>query len=149
MVNAGRSGDTTNGGAGRIRDELARHDPDAVIAELGGKDLPSGLDPGTVERNLDYSLTQDRPGLLAGIAEPAMSVNVQGTLAEIWPRLAQRHDTRLFANLYAPLMAPPATEVAWMLLTDRIHASAKGIGGIVPELGPLVEDLITRVETAD
>ena len=150
VLNGGLSGDTTAGGRIRIGYSVARHRPDAVIVELGGNDLLLGFTPRTVEKNLDSILVQagkgDRPLLLVGIASPDLPPQRQREWAEMWPRVAARHDTLLMANLYQPLFDLPGDGYVQMLQRDGLHASAKGVALIVESLGPKVEELIARTE---
>lgn len=150
VLNGGLSGDTTAGGRVRIGYSLARHKPDAVIVELGGNDLIFGLSPKGAEDNLDSILSQagadDHPLLLVGIAQPGGDEAVRQQWADIWPRLAKKHDALLYANLYAPLFDLPPSDVPAMLQADRTHASAQGIKLIVEGLGPQVEALIGQVD---
>jgi acyl-CoA thioesterase I len=57
VLNAGVSGDTTQGGLARV-DWTLTPDVDALIVALGGNDLLRGLDPAVARANLD--------GILAG-----------------------------------------------------------------------------------
>lgn len=150
VLNGGLSGDTTAGGRVRVGYSLARHKPDAVIVELGGNDLLLGFGPKMVEDNLDSILVQagrgGKPLLLVGIASPDLTQSQQREWAEMWPRVAARHDTLLMANLYQPFFDMPGDSYRQMLQQDGLHASAKGVRLIVESLGPKVEELIARTE---
>lgn len=52
MINESISGDTTAGGLARLPDVLKRHQPQAVIIELGGNDGLRGLSPRAMTDNL-------------------------------------------------------------------------------------------------
>lgn len=149
VLNGGLSGDTTAGGRVRIGYSLARQKPDAVIVELGGNDMIAGLGWKGAEDNLDSILSQagkgETPLLLVGIANPRASGGDQLGWAAIWPRLAQKHDTLLYADLYAPLVARPQSEWAQLLQADGVHASAAGVRLIVAGLGPSTEALLAQV----
>lgn len=148
VLNGGLSGDTAAGGRVRIGYSLARYRPDAVIVELGANDLLMGFSPHMVEKNLDAILAQAgrerRPLLLVGIASPRTAPEAQRKWAEIWPRLADRHDALLLENLYQPLIDLPAEQQPDMLQQDGLHASARGVALIVESLGPKVEALIAQ-----
>lgn len=150
VLNGGLSGDTTAGGRIRIGYSVSRHKPDAVIVELGGNDLLLGFTPKAVEKNLNAILTQagrgGRPLLLVGIASPELEPALQREWAEIWPRIATRHDTLLMENLYQPLFDFPGGNYRKMLQKDGLHASAKGVRLIIESLGPKVEELIAQAE---
>ncbi|AUH66464.1 arylesterase [Paracoccus zhejiangensis] len=148
IVNRGLSGDTTYGGRVRIHWAL-RDGADAVIVQLGGNDMLLGWSSVQAEANLDAILTsagaKGRPLLLVGIHAPGKREDWRRGWAEIWPRLARRHDALLLPDLYAPLAAIPAGERKPFLLADGIHPSAKGVELLVGHLGPSVQALITRV----
>ncbi len=53
LVNASISGDTTAGGASRVKGELARHHPAVLVIALGANDGLRGLDLAQMRGNLD------------------------------------------------------------------------------------------------
>lgn len=150
IVNGGVSGDTTSDGRARIGETILRDQPDAVIVELGGNDLLMGRSPKEVEDNLDAVLDQigasKLPVLLVGIAAPTRDARLRRDWADIWPRLAQRHDTLLLENLYGPFFTLTKRELAHALQQDHVHASKAGVAMIVEALGPQVEALIEQTE---
>ncbi|MTH76514.1 arylesterase [Paracoccus aestuariivivens] len=150
VINDGASGHQTSDGKKRIASSLERFSPDAVIVELGGNDLISDVDPKVTEANLDSILAQagtdGRPLLLVGIARPERDRIRRQAWADIWPRLAQKHDALLLENLYGPFFGLTRRQQAKMLQQDRIHASAEGIKLIIESLGPKVEELVHEVE---
>jgi len=150
VLNGGASGDTTADGAARIDATIRRGQPDAVIVELGGNDLLSGVSPRRAERNLDVILSRigDRnlPALLVGIAGRERDEAQGRAWAEIWPRLARKHRALLLENLYEPFFTLPERELATVLQPDQVHASEAGVALIVEALGPSVEALIAETE---
>ncbi|WP_410218211.1 arylesterase [Paracoccus sp. (in: a-proteobacteria)] len=152
VIDGGLSGDTTYGGRVRIELSVRRHDPDAVIVELGGNDMLRGWQPATAEANLDAILTtakaRGRPVLLVGLAAPAGSKDWRRRWAGIWPRLAARHDVMLLPDLYAPLAAIAPEQRRPLLLPDGVHPSAAGVRLIVGHLGPVAAQLLRRVRKA-
>lgn len=149
VIDGGLSGDTTFGGRIRLPYAIARHDPDAVIVELGANDMLLRLDPALTEGNLDALLGTaaqgDRPVLLVGIGSPSRVASVRRRWADMWPRLAQRHDALLLQDLYAPLAAIPRHQLRAYLLADGLHPSPQGIELIVQALGPKVAQLVAQV----
>lgn len=153
ILNAGMSGDTTYGGRVRISLSLSRHAPvDAVIVELGGNDMLMGWDAAQTERNLDAILSQatasDRPVLLTGISDPRVHSKRQTQWQEIWPRLAERHDTLLLPNIYSPLITSSGAVRAGLLQQDGVHASTQGVDAIIEALAPKVVELIEKVRAS-
>lgn len=53
VVNASISGETTEGGASRIRSALADFDPEVVVVALGGNDGLRGFPPERIKANLE------------------------------------------------------------------------------------------------
>ena len=151
IVNGGLSGETTYGGRVRIGWSL-RRGADAVMVELGGNDMLAGFPPAQAEANLDAILTRagagGRPVLLVGIRSPARDRATQQEWAAIWPRLARRHGTLLWPDLYAPIAALAPVRRGAMLQADGLHPSAAGVRLIVQALGPSVLALIARLPAA-
>lgn len=149
MVNRGLSGDTTLGGRARLGFSL-RGGADAVIVELGGNDMLLGWSPEGAERNLDAILSragaEGRPVLLVGLHAPGRRQEWRQGWADIWPRLARRHNAVLLPDLYAPLAAIPRSQRGEYMLADGIHPSAKGVALLVDHLGPQVQQLIGRID---
>jgi len=148
LIDGGLSGDTTYGGRVRIGVSVRRHLPDAVMVALGGNDMLRGWRHDQAEANLDAILTTasqgTRPLLLVGIQAPGRDAAWRQGWAEIWPRLAARHDALLLPDLYAPLAAVPPGQRGPLLLRDGVHPSAQGIRMIVEHLGPVAADLVVR-----
>ena len=149
LINGGLSGDTTYGGRVRIELAMPRHDPDAVMVELGGNDMLRGWTAADAEPNLDAILARagrdGRPLLLVGIHAPAGPDDWRADWAALWPRLAERHGALLLPDLYAPLAAVAPELRGPLLQPDGIHASAQGIARIVAELGPVTARLVGRL----
>lgn len=149
VINAGISGDTTYGGRVRIGLSIRRHSPDAIIVELGGNDMLRKFDPVKSGQNLDAILTtaaQDgRPVLLVGIHAPAGDDNWRRAWSQLWPALANRHQTLLLQDLYAPLAEVAPDQRAPLLQDDGVHPSQLGVQRIVQHLGPVAAQLLARL----
>lgn len=150
LVNAGLSGDTTYGGRIRIGWSILRG-ADAIMVELGGNDMLTGIPVSKSEANLDAILTRatanGRPVLLVGIQAPPGDPEWRQEWADMWPRLADRHGVLLWSDLYAPISALPHHQRVSMLQSDGTHPSAAGVRLIVDALGPKVRDLLDAVKT--
>lgn len=149
LINAGISGDTTYGGRVRIGLSIRRHAPDAIIVELGGNDMLRKFDPVKSGQNLDAILTtatqERRPVLLVGIHAPAGEANWRNAWSQLWPALANRHQTLLLQDLYAPLAEVAPDQRASLLQNDGVHPSALGIQRIIQHLGPAAVQLLTKL----
>ncbi|WP_370207017.1 arylesterase [Pararhodobacter marinus] len=150
ILNAGVSGDTTSGGLARLDWTLA-DEPDAMIVALGGNDLLRGIDPALSRDNLDRILsrleTEQVPALLVGLPAPAnYGPEYQQDFAAMYPELAAEHDALLVPDMLAPLMARVESGAApeTVMQGDMVHPNATGVGLVVEQLGPVVEELLTR-----
>jgi acyl-CoA thioesterase-1 len=149
LINAGISGDTTYGGRVRIGLSIERHEPDAIIVELGGNDMLRKFDPVKSGQNLDAILTAatkgGRPVLLVGIHAPAGDADWRRGWSQLWPTLANRHQTLLLQDLYAPLAEVAPEDRALLLQDDGVHPSALGVQRIVQHLGPVTAQLLQKL----
>ena len=100
VVNAGVSGDTTQGGRNRLAWTLAEK-PDGLILVLGGNDMLRGLDPQAAYDNLDAMLevltSQQIPVLLCGmLASANLGAEYQQAFDSIYPRLAAKYEVSYY-----------------------------------------------------
>ena len=58
LVNASISGETTAGGLARLPELMAKHQPQAVLIELGGNDGLRGFPINQIENNLQQLIVQ-------------------------------------------------------------------------------------------
>ena len=152
VINAGVSGDTTAGGRARLDWTLAEP-ADAMLVALGGNDLLRGIDPAESRANLDAILArlgaEGVPALLAGLPAPGnYGPEFQAAFEAMYPELAQTHGALLMPDLLAPISEKHLTGQAFLELMqeDGIHPNAEGVAQVVEALGPLVEELLNRVE---
>ena len=150
VVNAGVSGDTTQGGLARIAWSLS-DDTDVLIVALGGNDMLRGIDPALVRSNLSGILqaaaSNTLPVLLIGIdASANFGPNYKADFDAIFPELASEYGTLHVQNFLGALLALPDRDVAFntYMQADRIHPNAEGVALIVEDIGPSVLDLIER-----
>jgi acyl-CoA thioesterase-1 len=137
VVNAGVSGDTTAGGLARIDWALA-DTPDYVLVELGANDGLRGIDPKTVEANLDAILTRikakgAKPILFGMAGFGNWGREYQEAYASLFPRLAERHGVPLYPFFLEGVAQDPALN-----LPDGMHPNAKGVEAIVARIAPFV-----------
>jgi len=152
LLNAGVSGDTTAGGLARI-DWTLTPDIKAVIVELGGNDILRGFDPAQSRKNLDGILAaiQARalPVLLIGMQAPAnYGAAYKAQFDAIYPDLAAKYDTLLFADYLAPILKGRSFAAALKddMQADGIHPNKTGVAVIVESLGPYVATLAKRIK---
>ena len=143
VVNAGVSGDTSAGGLARLEWTVGA-EPDLVIVELGGNDALRGLDPASVERNLDAIIGRLRAEgvavLLAGMrAPPNMGREYAREFETLYRDLAEKHRIGLYPFILDGVAAVPELNQA-----DGIHPNRAGVDVIVARILPLVQAELER-----
>jgi acyl-CoA thioesterase-1 len=146
VLNAGVSGDTAAAGLARLEWSLT-DDISCVILELGANDALRGLDPGQTEAALDQILIRlsekELPVLIAGMKAPRnMGKDYVDAFDSIFPRLAEKHKTRLYPFFLEGVAANPKLNQP-----DGLHPTAEGIDHIVARILPEVEQLIGQVSS--
>lgn len=145
--NAGVSGDTSAAGLARLKftlDGLART-PDLAIVGLGGNDMLRGLDPQQTKRNLLSICTALRergiPVVLTGmVAAPNLGQDYARRFNALFPEVAKQCGATLDPFFLQDVITDPK-----LMLGDRIHPNAAGIGKIVERLRPILASELTRV----
>lgn len=92
VVNASISGETTEGGATRIKAALEKFDPEVVVIALGGNDGLRGFPPDRMKRNLE---TMIKAGLDGGAEVVLLGIRIP-------PNYGQRY-TQAFEQVYRDL----------------------------------------------
>lgn len=124
VINASISGETTSGGAARLKQLLQRHQPQIVIIELGANDGLRGLSAKEMRANLEEMIRQSKSSsarvLLIGIRLPPNYGPVYTRAFEqSYSELAERHRTALLPFLFAGLEDSPRHFQA-----DNLHPTA-------------------------
>lgn len=151
VINAGVSGDTSQGGLARldwVLQTAGPDGPDAVIVELGANDGLRGIDPDVTYENLDRIVSRLRergvPILIAGMrAPPNLGREYVDAFNAIFPRLAAHHDVPLYPFFLQGVAAVPDLNQA-----DGIHPNREGVAEIVSSITPSVKALINQAENA-
>lgn len=148
VVNAGVSGDTTQGGLSRIEWTLTP-DIEALIVALGGNDVLRGLDPALSRANLrgilEVAADKNVPVLLIGMEAPGnYGPEYKQAFDAMYPELAAEFGARHLDSFFAGLMDEsddPADMVQYMQ-PDGIHPNEEGVSKIVEVVGPEVQALV-------
>jgi acyl-CoA thioesterase-1 len=145
VVNMGASGDTTAGGRARL-DWVLTDGADAVILALGANDMLRGIEPTESRGNLDAMLAtlnaRGLPVLLIGMEAPRnYGPGYKDAFDAIYPELAWKYGILLDSHFLAGLVDEPT-----LFQDDGLHPNAAGVAMMVDRLGPIVLDLIARVE---
>jgi acyl-CoA thioesterase-1 len=149
LLNAGVSGDTTQGGLSRV-DWTLTPEVDAIIVALGGNDLLRGIDPAVSRANLDGILTAATGAgvavLLVGMEAPGnYGPDYKQAFDGMYPDLAAKHGALLAESFLGALTENGVEDgFARYMQPDGIHPNAEGVARIVAALGPMVLDLVDR-----
>lgn len=144
IVNAGVSGDTTQGGLERL-DWSVPDGTDGVILELGANDALRGLDPALAEKALDTIVTRLKARniavLLAGMYAPRnLGEDYAARFDALFPRLAEQHGLVLYPFFLEGIAGDRALNQA-----DLLHPTAEGVRVIVRNILPTVERFLATL----
>ncbi len=142
IINAGVSGDTTAGGAGRL-DWLLRQSPDIVVIGLGGNDGLRGLQPSVSEQNLREIIRRCREAdvkvlLLGMLIPPNYGVDYTTAFREVFPRIAEEMNVP-----FMPFLLEGVGGDRELNQRDGVHPTAEGqriiADNLLPYLRPLLD----------
>ncbi len=143
VVNASISGGTSAGGLARLGRELATHQPDWVLLELGANDGLRGLSPEAMKANLDSMIRQSQATgarvLLLGMKiPPSYGPRYIDMFYRIYPQLAEALKIPLIPFILEGIALDPA-----LMQPDGLHPNAKAqpliADKIASTLRPLLE----------
>ena len=108
VVNASISGETTAGGAARLKPALDKYKPAVVIIELGGNDGLRGMPVAAMKKNLSAMIEQSRKSgarvLLVGMRMPPnYGPQYTGEFERAFTELAKQYKTALVPFLFEDL----------------------------------------------
>ena len=149
VINAGVSGDTTAGGAARI-DWTLTPEVDGVIVALGGNDLLRGIAPevsrGNLEAILKTSSEANVAALLIGVPAPSnYGPDYKTAFDAIYPELAAKYGALYAPNFLEGVTGANGRAKPGMMQGDGLHPNPDGVALIVGALGPVVLDLVARI----
>jgi len=137
VLNAGVSGDTSQGGLARLNWALVDK-PDMVILELGANDGLRGIAPSLMAHNLDQIISQLKARkikiLLAGMYAPPNFGDAYGqSYNAVFPTLAKNHKVTLYPFFLEGVAGNPDLNQ-----DDGLHPTKEGIAVIVKQIQPYV-----------
>lgn len=146
VADGGVSGDTSAAARARLAWTLEglKEQPDLVIVELGANDMLRMIDPTETERNLDAILAElgrrQIPVLLAGMLaarnlDPAYAKRFEA----IYPALARKHRAAFYPFFMDGVAAEPG-----MTLQDGMHPNFRGVKMIVARITEPVKEALGR-----
>jgi len=154
VLNAGVSGETTAGGLARI-DWALTDGLDGVIVELGANDLLRGLSPEAARDNLDGIMkaiaARDLPSLLAGMPAPQnYGADYKQAFDAIYVDLAAEYDAIYYRNFLQGIgEAGDLAAIGALMQSDGLHPNKEGVARVVDHIGPLVLELVDRIDTSE
>jgi len=145
LVNASISGETSAGGASRIAQEIARHQPSLVIIELGGNDGLRGL---PLEGNdgmrrhlaamIEAAQRADAHVLLIGVQMPPnFGADYTQNFAQTYFDLAEHYEIALVPSLLEPIAHERDA-----FQDDNIHPTAVAQPRLLEHVWPVLRPLI-------
>lgn len=142
IVNASISGETTAGGATRIRAALDAHQPDIVIIELGANDGLRGLSLSATRYNLDSIMLACRAHkariLLIGMRlPPNYGAGYTEGFAAIYPALAKKHRAALL-----PFLLDGIADRREWFQADNLHPTAAAQAAIMENVWAKLKPLL-------
>jgi len=120
VLNAGVSGDTTEGALARMQADVLERDPRIVIVGLGGNDFLRGVPIASTEANLrEIVRSIHRAGamvVILGFRFPSLSVSYE----KMYARVAEEERCLLVGDLLDGILSNPS------LKSDDIHPNGRG-----------------------
>lgn len=147
VINASISGETTSGGANKIKQTLELHQPDIIIIELGGNDGLQGLSLKSMRQNLTQIIEEAKrhqtKTLLVGMKiPPNYGIKYTKDFNEMFKLLSQQFQTAYVPFLLEGIGGNPA-----LMQQDSIHANASAQPMILENVWPSLEPLLALKNT--
>lgn len=144
VINASISGETTSGGASKIKQTLELHQPNIIIIELGGNDGLQGLSLERMHQNLtqivksakDY---QVKPLLIGMKIPPNYGIRYTKQFYETFKVLSKQYQTA-----YVPFLLEGIGGNPLLMQEDGIHANVTAQPKILENVWPALEPLLNN-----
>lgn len=140
VVNAGRSGDTTESALVRIENDVLTGNPRIVIVGLGGNDFLGGMAMQSTEANLRTIVRQIQGTgamvVLLGFRFPSLTANYE----EMYERVASEEGCLLVDRTLKGILTDPA------LRSDQIHPNARGYDLMAQRMTKPLRELLRRAD---
>ena len=147
VVNASISGETTRGGLGRIKTDLARLSPTIVVLALGANDGLRGQPNADTRKNLEAIITTARAAgarvVLVGIQiPPNYGLEYAQQFRNIYPDLAARYKLP-----FAPFLLEGFADKLEFFQADRVHPTAAAQSRILDNVTPALWQSINKTSS--
>jgi acyl-CoA thioesterase-1 len=142
IINAGVSGDTTEGALARIETDVMAHDPRIVIVGLGANDFLRRVPIATTEANLRTIVKRIQAGgamvVLLGFRFPSLGPSYEA----MYERIADDEKCLLIPDLMDGILSDPKMK------SDEIHPNARGYDLMAERVAGPLRKLIERANDA-
>lgn len=149
VVNAGRSGESSNGALERIRWVL-REPVDVLVVETGANDMLRGSEPDTLRANLDAlidSVQALRPRtrivLVGMLALPNLGEEYGERFRVVYPQVAEEHGLTLI-----PFLLDEVAGVPELNQPDGIHPNEEGHRRVAGKVWEAIAPVLREVQSA-
>jgi acyl-CoA thioesterase-1 len=141
LVNASISGETTAGGLARLPELMTKHQPQAVLIELGGNDGLRGFPIAQIEKNLQQLLAevkkhQAQPILMQTRIPPNYGPRYTKQFVALYPALAEKNQAT-----YWPFFMDQVAVKPELMLADGIHPNEQAQPIIRDFIAPMLQKL--------
>jgi lysophospholipase L1-like esterase len=140
IVNAGRSGDTTESALARIENDVLSGNPRIVIVGLGGNDFLNGMAMQSTEANLRTIIRKIQSTgamvVLLGFRFPSLTANYE----KMYERVASEEGCLLVARTLKGILTDPA------LRSDQIHPNARGYDLMAQRMTKPLRELLRKAD---
>jgi acyl-CoA thioesterase-1 len=142
VVNASISGDTTEGGAARIDQAIARFRPSVIILELGGNDGLRGFPPARMRGNLEKIVTASKDSgaavVLLGIRIPSnYGPRYSQSFEDVYRDIAEMH-----AIPWIEFFMEGVARNEELMQNDGIHPNAAAQALLLDNAWPMIRDAL-------
>jgi acyl-CoA thioesterase I len=146
-VNAGLSGDTSEGGLRRVERLLRQEEPDVLVVALGANDALRGLPIDRLHRNLEAIIDRARVAnpeiriVLAGLRVPTGIGGTYGArLTQVYADVARMKQVTLVPDLLRGVAGNRQLN-----LIDGLHPNQAGQATMAANLWPTLEAVLVEV----
>jgi acyl-CoA thioesterase I len=143
IVNAGVSGDTTEGALNRLERDVLLRDPRVVIVGLGGNDFLRGVPIASTEANLRSIVSSIHEAgamvVLLGFEFPSLSADY----GAMYERIAEEEGALLVKGSLKGILTKPD------LRSDAIHPNARGYELMAERIAEPVKGLLEAAGRVD
>ncbi len=147
VVNASISGDTTEGGASRIRSALERFKPSVVILELGGNDGLRGIPPERMRSNLETIIETSKASRAAVVL---LGIRIPTNYGARYIQAFENVFRELASELDVPWIEFFLDGIAMnkdLMQDDGIHPNADAQPILLDNAWPIIQQALEQAKT--